>query len=69
MGQITSIEEATVLAERFLEGSQGRGLPSMNLFEGLTQEHDFGWVFFYGPVDGGIAVAGNERLSSLALMA
>lgn len=59
MGQIISTEEAALVAEQFLRSAHVPSSPEMKLFERLTEEHDFGWVFFWGPVDEKVLVGGN----------
>lgn len=58
MANITSIEEATLSAGKYLEALSGEER-QLRLFADLTQEHDFGWVFFWGSVDAQVLVAGN----------
>ena len=62
MGQIISTEEAARMAARFLRSVQPSSSPEMKLLENLTEEHDFGWVFFWGPVDDNVLVGGNAPL-------
>ena len=59
MGQIISTEEAACLAAQFLKSAQASSSPEMKLLDNLTEEHDFGWIFFWGPVDENVLVGGN----------
>ena len=50
---------ATKIAERYVVGLSHDAGVQLTLLKEQTSERDFGWVFYYGPVDGSSAVAGN----------
>lgn len=55
------LESATRIAEDHI-GRYSTAAHPFVLFSRETIERDFGWVFFYGPVDPAIAVAGDAPL-------
>src|SRR5438477_4178995 len=50
---------ATRIAEEYVAQFNRECGPTMKLFGEDTVERAFGWVFFYGPADESIIVAGN----------
>lgn len=62
MPSALDLERATRIAEEYLERLNTNGEFQVVLHRGLTLEHEFGWVFFWGPSDPLILVAGNAPL-------
>jgi hypothetical protein len=50
---------ATRIAEKYVAQFNIEGGGTMKLFSEDTVERPFGWVFFYGPADESVIVAGN----------
>lgn len=50
---------ATHIAKRRVADLSGQAGFDVVLLEDLTLERDFGWVFFFGPTDVSLVVAGN----------
>jgi hypothetical protein len=55
-------ETATRAAERHIARCEAESGLKLKLFRAQTLERDFGWVFFYGPEDESILVAGNAPI-------
>ena len=53
------LEFATGLAEEYITQLTGGHGSQLKVLKESTIECEFGWVFFYGPADPSIAVAGN----------
>jgi hypothetical protein len=54
-----ALGEATQIADRYLIGLSADAGLKLILFRERTLERDFGWVFYYGPDDESVIVAGN----------
>jgi hypothetical protein len=62
MSSALDLERATRIAEEYLERLNANGEFEVILHRRLTMEREFGWVFFWGPSDPLILVAGNAPL-------
>jgi hypothetical protein len=56
---VVDLPAATQVAERYLSQHSSHCGLELKLFSEKTMERGFGWVFFYGPEDESIVVAGN----------
>ncbi len=50
---------AAEIAERYVYGLSRDAGVELRLLEDQTIEREFGWVFFYGPADESVLLAGN----------
>ena len=53
------LNDARRIAERYLIGLSAEAGTKLELLNGETLEREFGWVFYYGPQDNAMTVAGN----------
>lgn len=56
------LETATQIAHRYITELSTNSRLQLRLLSEQTLEREFGWVFFYGPVDEAVLVGGNAPL-------
>jgi ribosomal protein L7/L12 len=56
------LDMATEIAEQWVARCAADSRLKLKLHRGATLERDFGWVFFYGPEDTSILIAGNAPI-------